>query len=71
MKECEQSSPIAKKSKTNDYDKSFSSPSPDFIDNLLRYLDERSHITTEQEIQEHEPLPKNDMKKKKTKSSIL
>jgi hypothetical protein len=51
---------MAKKSKTNDFE-NFSTP-PDFIDNLLRYLDERSR---------QESFKNNEIKKTKSKDSIL
>jgi len=51
---------MAKKSKTNDFE-NFSTP-PDFIDNLLRYLDQRSR---------QESFKNDEMKNTKPKNSIL
>jgi hypothetical protein len=46
----EQSLSISKKSKVMIYEDLSPKPSPDFVDNLLRYLDERSQNKTEQII---------------------
>jgi hypothetical protein len=59
LKEYQQSLPISKISKTNDFEDLSSTP-PDLIDKLLKYLDERSRNTTEQKS-----LEKTEMKKKR------
>ena len=49
----------SKKCKTDPYDKySPLSSSPDFIDNLLQYLDERSRIISEQETLKSDEINK-------------
>ncbi|CAF2647367.1 unnamed protein product [Rotaria sp. Silwood2] len=59
-------SPISKKMKTTEFDNlsSSSSTQPDFIDNLLRYLDERSRCKTEQPIKEEKTLKNDELKTK-------
>ncbi|UJR27138.1 hypothetical protein I4U23_008437 [Adineta vaga] len=52
---------ISKKSKTNEYVKSsLPSTPPDLIDNLLRYLDERSHNVIKYSVDEQNSLNKKD-----------
>ncbi|CAF3714204.1 unnamed protein product [Rotaria socialis] len=55
--------PISKKTKTSAYNNSSSTP-PDFIDNLLRYLDERSRLKTGELPEEQEALKTTDIQTK-------
>lgn len=48
VKDYELSSSKSKKPRTIDYDNSSSQTTPDLIDNLIRYLDERNRFTKEQ-----------------------
>ncbi|CAF3449813.1 unnamed protein product [Rotaria sp. Silwood1] len=58
-------SPISKRMKTTEFDNlSSSSTPPDFIDSLLRYLDERSRQKTEHSIKEEKPLNNDEIKTK-------
>ncbi|CAM4747753.1 unnamed protein product [Rotaria magnacalcarata] len=60
LTDCLPASSISKKTKTSEYDNSSSTP-PDFIDNLLRYLDERSRLKTGELSEEQEALKTTDI----------
>ncbi|CAF3687444.1 unnamed protein product [Adineta steineri] len=72
LTEYQQLALVSKKLKTdNNNNKLSSSTPPDLVDNLLRYLDERSRPTTEHFTHEYEKSVNDEMKRKKNKNSVL